>query len=142
MAMKEGSSVEQFAMRSRAARTSSSEGFQNDMPTYKDVVFIERKVKNGDTLNKLAIKYQVNVAEIKRVNNMVSEQDFMALSKVKIPVSRMRMALGVQSALSQDEEDEILIDLQILMTELHFCEKIEAHEIPVSRIFSIKLILT
>lgn len=40
---------------------------------------------------------------------MVSEQDFMALSKVKIPVSRMRMALGVQSALSQDEEDEILI---------------------------------
>lgn len=64
MAMKEGSSVEQFAMRSRAARTSSSEGFQNDMPTYKDVVFIERKVKNGDTLNKLAIKYQVNVSSV------------------------------------------------------------------------------
>lgn len=111
MAMKEGSSVEQFAMRSRAVRTSSSEGFQNDMPTYKDVVLIERKVKNGDTLNKLAIKYQVNVAEIKRVNNMVSEQDFLALSKVKIPVSRMRMALGVQSASSQDEEDEILIEI-------------------------------
>uniref|UniRef100_A0A1I7UXZ3 LysM domain-containing protein n=1 Tax=Caenorhabditis tropicalis TaxID=1561998 RepID=A0A1I7UXZ3_9PELO len=110
MAMKEGSSVEQFAMRSRAVRTSSSEGFQNDMPTYKDVVLIERKIKNGDTLNKLAIKYQVNVAEIKRVNNMVSEQDFLALSKVKIPVSRMRMALGVQSVSSQDEEEEVLID--------------------------------
>ncbi|CAO4361969.1 unnamed protein product [Caenorhabditis nigoni] len=112
MSMKEGSSVEQFAMRSRAARTSSSEGFQNDMPTYKDIVLIERNIKHGDTLNKLAIKYQVNVAEIKRVNNMVSEQDFMALSKVKIPVSRMRMALGVQSVSSQDEEeDEILIDI-------------------------------
>ncbi|EFP12324.1 hypothetical protein CRE_29490 [Caenorhabditis remanei] len=112
MAMKEGSSVEHFAMRSRAARTSSSEGFQNDMPTYKDVVLIERKVKNGDTLNKLAIKYQVNVAEIKRVNNLVSEQAFLALSKVKIPVSRMRMALGVQSVSSQDEdENEVLIDI-------------------------------
>ncbi|CAI2319574.1 unnamed protein product [Caenorhabditis sp. 36 PRJEB53466] len=101
-------------MRSRAVRTSSSEGFQNDAPTYKDIVIIERQVKNGDTLNKLAIKYQVNVAEIKRVNNMVSEQDFLAFSKVKIPVSRMRMALGVQTVSSHDEdenEDDVLIDI-------------------------------
>ncbi|CAB3407801.1 unnamed protein product [Caenorhabditis bovis] len=104
---------EQFLMRSRAARTSSNEGL-NDTPTYKDIVYIERKVKHGDTLNKLAIKYQVNVAEIKRVNNMVSEQDFLALSKVKIPVSRMRVALGLTSTSSQDEDEEdenVLIDI-------------------------------
>lgn len=65
--MQEGSSVEQFAMRSRAVRTSSSEGFQNDAPTYKDIVLIERKVKNGDTLNKLAIKYQVNVSFLHKI---------------------------------------------------------------------------
>ncbi|CAI5437913.1 unnamed protein product [Caenorhabditis angaria] len=111
MTMGEGSSVEQFAMRSRAARTSSNEGL-NDQPTFKDIVFIERKVKSGDTLNKLAIKYQVNVAEIKRVNNMVNDMDVQALSKIKIPVSRMRMALGVQTS-SQDEQedDDVLIDI-------------------------------
>uniref|UniRef100_A0A8R1DSY6 isocitrate dehydrogenase (NAD(+)) n=1 Tax=Caenorhabditis japonica TaxID=281687 RepID=A0A8R1DSY6_CAEJA len=58
------------------------------------------------------IKFKV--AEIKRVNNMVSEQDFLALSKVKIPVSRMRMALGVQSVSNHDEgenDENILIDI-------------------------------
>ncbi|CAD6198898.1 unnamed protein product [Caenorhabditis auriculariae] len=102
---------EQYAMRSRVGRTTSSESNRrNDSPNYKENVLIERKIKNGDTLNKLAIKYQVNVAEIKRVNNLVSEQDFLALSRVKIPVSRMRMALGVRtsSSLEDDEEDHVI----------------------------------
>ncbi|VDL74381.1 unnamed protein product [Nippostrongylus brasiliensis] len=93
----------EFAMRSRVARTSSDMERRKDSQNYKDTVLIERKVKAGDTLNKIAIQYSVNVSDIKRVNNLVNDQDFVALTVVKIPVSRMRHALGVGSSSSEEE---------------------------------------
>ncbi|KHJ94508.1 LysM domain protein [Oesophagostomum dentatum] len=98
----------EIAMRSRVARTSSDLDRRKDNQSYKDTVIIERKVKAGDTLNKIAIQYSVNVSDIKRVNNLVNDQDFVALTVVKIPVSRMRHALGV--ATSSSEDDEHIID--------------------------------
>ncbi|KAK5966650.1 LysM domain-containing protein [Trichostrongylus colubriformis] len=47
------------------------------------------------------------VSDIKRANNLVSDQDFVALTVVKIPVSRLRYALGVGSS---SEDDEHIID--------------------------------
>ncbi|ETN80154.1 LysM domain protein [Necator americanus] len=100
----------EIAMRSRVGRTSSDIERRKDQQSYKDTVIIERKVKTGDTLNKIAIQYSVNVSDIKRVNNLVSDQDFVALTVVKIPVSRMRHALGVGTSSSEDDEHIIDID--------------------------------
>ncbi|RCN50721.1 LysM domain protein [Ancylostoma caninum] len=100
----------EIAMRSRVARTSSDLDRRKDQNSYKDTVIIERKVKAGDTLNKIAIQYSVNVSDIKRVNNLVSDQDFVALTVVKIPISRMRHALGIGSSSSDDDEHIIDFD--------------------------------
>nr|XP_033776353.1 lysM and putative peptidoglycan-binding domain-containing protein 4 [Geotrypetes seraphini] len=51
-----------------------------------DTVLMERQVHNEDNLNKLALQYGCKVADIKRVNNFISEQDMYALKSVRIPV--------------------------------------------------------
>ncbi|NWI88737.1 LYSM4 protein, partial [Pitta sordida] len=51
-----------------------------------DVVLLEREITEGDSLNKLALQYGCKVADIKRVNNFLREQDLYALKCIKIPV--------------------------------------------------------
>ncbi|NXP29056.1 LYSM4 protein, partial [Scytalopus superciliaris] len=51
-----------------------------------DVVLLEREITEGDNLNKLALQYGCEVADIKRVNNFIREQDLYALKSIKIPV--------------------------------------------------------
>ncbi|NXS37434.1 LYSM4 protein, partial [Pomatostomus ruficeps] len=51
-----------------------------------DVVLLEREVTEEDNLNKLALQYGCKVADIKRVNNFIREQDLYALKSIKIPV--------------------------------------------------------
>uniref|UniRef100_A0A8C9EUG5 LysM and putative peptidoglycan-binding domain-containing protein 4 n=1 Tax=Pavo cristatus TaxID=9049 RepID=A0A8C9EUG5_PAVCR len=51
-----------------------------------DVVLLEREITEDDSLNKLALQYGCKVADIKRVNNFIREQDLFALKSIKIPV--------------------------------------------------------
>ncbi|NXI60476.1 LYSM4 protein, partial [Chloroceryle aenea] len=51
-----------------------------------DVVLLEREITEDDNLNKLALQYGCQVADIKRVNNFIREQDLYALKSIKIPV--------------------------------------------------------
>ncbi|NXP39530.1 LYSM4 protein, partial [Leiothrix lutea] len=51
-----------------------------------DVVLLERELTQEDSLNKLALQYGCKVADIKRVNNFIREQDLYALKSIKIPV--------------------------------------------------------
>ncbi|NXE60579.1 LYSM4 protein, partial [Calcarius ornatus] len=50
-----------------------------------DVVLLERELTEEDSLNKLALQYGCKVADIKRVNNFIREQDLYALKSIKIP---------------------------------------------------------
>lgn len=50
------------------------------------VVLLQRELAQEDTLNKLALQYGCQVADIKKANNFIREQDFYALKSVKIPV--------------------------------------------------------
>ncbi|NWX85287.1 LYSM4 protein, partial [Nothoprocta ornata] len=50
------------------------------------VVLLQRDVSHRDSLNKLALQYGCKVADIKRVNNFIREQDLYALKSIKIPV--------------------------------------------------------
>ncbi|XP_010863146.1 lysM and putative peptidoglycan-binding domain-containing protein 3 [Esox lucius] len=53
-----------------------------------DIVLLVRDIKEGDTLNGFSLQYHCSVAEIKRANNLLTEQDFFALRSIKIPVKR------------------------------------------------------
>ncbi|KAG7481296.1 hypothetical protein MATL_G00065200 [Megalops atlanticus] len=53
-----------------------------------DIVYLVRDIKEGDTLNSIALQYFCTVADIKRANNLLTEQDFFALRAIRIPVRR------------------------------------------------------
>lgn len=53
-----------------------------------DIIYLVRDVQEGDTLNSIALQYHCTVADIKRANRILKEQDFFALRSVKIPVKR------------------------------------------------------
>ncbi|XP_067087619.1 lysM and putative peptidoglycan-binding domain-containing protein 3 isoform X1 [Osmerus mordax] len=53
-----------------------------------DVIYLVKDIKKGDTLNSISLQYFCSVADIKRANNLLSEQDFFALRSIKIPVKR------------------------------------------------------
>lgn len=53
-----------------------------------DIILLARDVQEGDTLNSLALQYHCSVGDLKRANNLLTEQDFFALRSVKIPVRR------------------------------------------------------
>ncbi|XP_055517022.1 lysM and putative peptidoglycan-binding domain-containing protein 4 isoform X1 [Leucoraja erinacea] len=51
-------------------------------------VFLVREVGDGDNLNTFALQYGCTVADLKRVNNLIKDQDFFALKTIKIPVKK------------------------------------------------------
>ncbi|XP_056425217.1 lysM and putative peptidoglycan-binding domain-containing protein 4 [Hyla sarda] len=51
-----------------------------------DIVLLEHNLTENDNLNKLALQYGCKVADIKRINNFLTEQDMYALKTIKIPV--------------------------------------------------------
>ncbi|XP_048360477.1 lysM and putative peptidoglycan-binding domain-containing protein 3 isoform X1 [Sphaerodactylus townsendi] len=53
-----------------------------------DVIFITKDIQEGDTLNAIALQYCCSVADIKRLNNLITDQDFFALRSIKIPVKK------------------------------------------------------
>ncbi|ELK11502.1 LysM and putative peptidoglycan-binding domain-containing protein 3 [Pteropus alecto] len=46
-----------------------------------DIIVLTKDIQEGDTLNAIALQYCCTVADIKRVNNLISDQDFFALSE-------------------------------------------------------------
>ncbi|KFO22026.1 lysM and putative peptidoglycan-binding domain-containing protein 4 isoform X1 [Fukomys damarensis] len=59
---------------------------QAHRPRAGDVVLLQRELAREDNLNKLALQYGCKVADIKKVNNFIREQDLYALKSIKIPV--------------------------------------------------------
>ncbi|KHN79684.1 LysM and putative peptidoglycan-binding domain-containing protein 3 [Toxocara canis] len=93
----EGSSKEVVELRSRSQRAGSGlRPSRSEEGKSNDKVIIEKKVKPGDSLNKIALQYSVPVSELKRTNNLVAEQDLFALPVVRIPISRLRKELNLE----------------------------------------------
>ncbi|CAG13095.1 unnamed protein product, partial [Tetraodon nigroviridis] len=72
-----------------------------------NIQFLEREVLDGDTLNKFALQYGCKVADIKRVNNLIQEQDFYALKSVRIPVQKHSL-LEETATNPGNHQDELL----------------------------------
>jgi len=47
---------------------------------------IECDIQPSETLHSMSLKYNIPVAELKRVNNIILENEFFALKRIKIPV--------------------------------------------------------
>ncbi|XP_071995598.1 lysM and putative peptidoglycan-binding domain-containing protein 3 isoform X1 [Engystomops pustulosus] len=56
-----------------------------------DIVFITKDIAEGDTLNSVALQHCCTVADLKRANNLINDQDFFALRSIKIPVKRFSL---------------------------------------------------
>ncbi|NXK59539.1 LYSM4 protein, partial [Sylvietta virens] len=69
-----------------------------------DVVLLERELTQEDSLNKLALQYGCKVADIKRVNNFIREQDLYALKSIKIPYFR---------GIDQSIQDAVQVEVQL-----------------------------
>lgn len=63
-----------------------------------DIIYLTRDIQEGDTLNSIALQYHCSVADIKRANNLLTEQDFFALRSVKIPVRRFSVLTETHNA--------------------------------------------
>lgn len=62
-----------------------------------DIIYLTRDIQEGDTLNSISLQYHCSVADIKRANNLLTEQDFFALRSVKIPVRRFSVLTETHS---------------------------------------------
>ncbi|XP_050164989.1 lysM and putative peptidoglycan-binding domain-containing protein 4 [Myiozetetes cayanensis] len=80
----ESSEEEELNVMELRPRGKEQRGRDRDRPA--EVVLLERELTEGDSLNKLALQYGCKVADIKRVNNFIREQDLYALKSIKIPV--------------------------------------------------------
>lgn len=50
--------------------------------------FVVKKLTSSDTLQGVALLYHTTRAEIKRINNLISDQDFYALKYIKVPATK------------------------------------------------------
>ncbi|XP_029379264.1 lysM and putative peptidoglycan-binding domain-containing protein 4 [Echeneis naucrates] len=78
--------------------------YEQEQDRPRNVQLLERKVLDGDNLNKLALQYGCKVADIKRVNNLLQEQDLFALTSVKIPVHKHSFLTETCTEISDPQE--------------------------------------
>lgn len=74
-------------LRPRGAASTSYQSHHSHQPM-DDMVFLERDIYEGDTIQSFSILYNTTVNDLKRANNLMTEQDFYALKRIKIPVKK------------------------------------------------------
>ncbi|XP_076465664.1 lysM and putative peptidoglycan-binding domain-containing protein 3-like [Babylonia areolata] len=97
----------EFEMPSIRARRGQNEGGGSSsiqQAEEEEDLFYEKEIAEGETLQNLSLKYSCPVSELKRVNNLIKDQDFFALRKLKIPMRRH----GYLSEIVRQEEAEAL----------------------------------
>ncbi|XP_028679145.1 lysM and putative peptidoglycan-binding domain-containing protein 4 [Erpetoichthys calabaricus] len=92
-----------------------------------ELLLLERDVSDADNLNKLALQYGCKVADIKRVNNLIREQDMFALKSIKIPVKKhgllteanqeLRDPKGATSSCVLDIDTSYSLDSDLVITD-------------------------
>ncbi|KAK2499819.1 hypothetical protein MC885_010580 [Smutsia gigantea] len=76
----------QVVLRPRGKERQKKGAHRPHQPGAADVVLLQLELTQEDSLNKLALQYGCKVADIKKVNNFIREQDLYALKSIKIPV--------------------------------------------------------
>ncbi|NP_001087174.1 lysM and putative peptidoglycan-binding domain-containing protein 4 isoform X2 [Xenopus laevis] len=82
----DSSSEEEFDVMELRARGGEQQRINASREKVGNVILLERAITEDDNLNKLALQYGCKVSDIKRVNNLITDQDIYALKTIKIPV--------------------------------------------------------
>ncbi|XP_067664945.1 lysM and putative peptidoglycan-binding domain-containing protein 3-like [Haliotis asinina] len=88
--------LEMSEIRSRRGMSQPS----REMVTESEPSFFDKELAEGDTLQKIALQYSCPVSELKRINNLIRDQDFYALRKIKVPIKRF----GLLSEVIEEEK--------------------------------------
>uniref|UniRef100_A0A1A8RKH5 LysM and putative peptidoglycan-binding domain-containing protein 4 n=3 Tax=Nothobranchius TaxID=28779 RepID=A0A1A8RKH5_9TELE len=96
----------EYAMSSDEEELSILETRQMKQDQPRNVQLLEREVLDGDNLNKLALQYGCKVADIKRANNLIKEQDLFALKLIKIPVQKHGLLTETFPEWSDSQEEK------------------------------------
>ena len=75
---------------------------------------IQCEIQPSDNLASLSLKYRVPIAEIKRVNNILNEQGFYALKRIKIPVKPYSLLLSDHMHESEEGKNSDWLGLEEL----------------------------
>ncbi|XP_041650587.1 lysM and putative peptidoglycan-binding domain-containing protein 4 [Cheilinus undulatus] len=78
---------------------------EQDQDSQRNIQLLEREVSDGDNLNKLALQYGCKVADIKRINNLMQEQDLFGLKSIKIPVQKHSFLTEGYADLTEPHEE-------------------------------------
>lgn len=82
----EDDSVEMTELRPRSRNKRSYASTKTASKQSKKTETIDREIQPSDTIQSFSLQYGCTIAELKRVNNLYSDQDFYALKTIKIPV--------------------------------------------------------
>lgn len=82
----EDSTLEMTELRPRSKNKRSYASTKSMAEQYKKTETIDRDILAHDSLQSFSLQYGCTVAELKRANNLFSDQDFYALKTIKIPV--------------------------------------------------------
>ncbi|KAL3997992.1 LysM domain family protein [Acanthocheilonema viteae] len=106
----EGSSTETIELRSRNANRNNGENRNRwDKTVNGNKIIVEKKLRPEDNLNRIAVQYSISLSDLKRANNIVSEQDIYAMPFIKIPLSRLQKELDLEhgsNSLGNDSHSE------------------------------------
>lgn len=82
---------------SRVGSTSNTgHALDNDEYRFKQQTnYMHYTIQPGDTLQNLSVRYSCPVASIKRINNLWSDQEFYGLSKLRLPLGRLKLLADV-----------------------------------------------
>ncbi|KAI8789610.1 lysM and putative peptidoglycan-binding domain-containing protein 3 [Biomphalaria glabrata] len=73
----------EFEMRSRHKKGLNIVADKERAPEY-----FEKEISEGETLQAIALKYACQVSEIKRINNLIQDQEFYGLKVIKVPMTQ------------------------------------------------------
>ncbi|XP_041464460.1 lysM and putative peptidoglycan-binding domain-containing protein 3-like [Lytechinus variegatus] len=67
--------------------------------TEDEMVYVEKDINEGDTLQTFSLRYACRVSELKRINNLIADQDFHARRTLKVPMRRDGILLEIEDDL-------------------------------------------
>lgn len=73
--------------------------------TQPTIEYIHYTLQPGDTLHNISVRFSCSVAAIKRLNNLWSDQDFYAFTKLKLPVGKLRLITDLIEPSSNNQEE-------------------------------------
>lgn len=77
-----------------------------DNPSTPHDQYVEYDIRPDDTLHGICLRYACSINQVKRLNGLVSDQDFHGLRKIKLPVGKLGLLDDVLRSQSSDDAQE------------------------------------